>query len=130
MSFFKNIFTSDDAQIPSNIAWNHLKDLNQLKNLIDESEHKPVLIFKHSTRCSISSMALNRFERSEPASNVDFYLLDLLSFRNISNEIADQFNVHHQSPQILLIHKGECIFDESHNAIAMDEVAEQVALLV
>ena len=63
------------------------------------------------------------------AENVDFYLLDLLSFRNISNEIADQFNVHHQSPQILLIHKGECIFDESHNAIAMDEVAEQVALL-
>ena len=109
--------------------WNQLISMDQLSELKKKSTEKPQLIFKHSTRCSISSMALSRFERSEAASNVDFYLLDLLSFRNISNEIADQFNVHHQSPQILLIHKGECIFDESHNAIAMDEVAEQVALL-
>jgi bacillithiol system protein YtxJ len=109
--------------------WNQLISMDQLTELKNKSIEKPQLIFKHSTRCSISSMALSRFERSEAASNVDFYLLDLLSFRNISNEIADKFNVRHQSPQILLIHKGECIFDESHNAISMEEVAEQVALL-
>ena len=82
--------------------WNQLISMDQLSELKKKSTEKPQLIFKHSTRCSISIMALNRFERGEGASNVDFYLLDLLSFRNISNEIADQFNVHHQSPQILL----------------------------
>jgi bacillithiol system protein YtxJ len=109
--------------------WNQLTSLDQLEEIKNKSTEKPQVIFKHSTRCSISIMALNRFERGEAASNVDFYLLDLLSFRNISNEIADQFNVHHQSPQILLIYKGECIFDESHNAITMYEVVEQVSLL-
>ena len=67
-------------------------------------------------------MALDRFERAESPLNVDFHYLDLLNFRTISNEIATFFQVHHESPQLLLIKDGECIYDESHYGIMMDEL--------
>jgi bacillithiol system protein YtxJ len=67
-------------------------------------------------------MALDRFERAEAPENVDFHYLDLLNFRAISNEIATFFQVHHESPQVLLIKDGECIYDESHYGIMMDEL--------
>jgi bacillithiol system protein YtxJ len=67
-------------------------------------------------------MALDRFERAEAPENVDFHYLDLLNFRAISKEIATFFQVHHESPQVLLIKDGECIYDESHYGIMMDEL--------
>lgn len=109
--------------------WKELLALQQLEEIKLLSFNTPQLIFKHSTRCSISKVALNRFESVETVAGVDFYLLDLLNFRNISNEIAEQFKVHHESPQIILIYKGNAVFDESHTAISMQEIAEQVANL-
>jgi bacillithiol system protein YtxJ len=127
MSFFKNIFTSDDAQIPSNIVWNHLKDLNQLKNLIDESEHKPVLIFKHSTRCSVSRMALRQFENEFVDHNkISLYFIDLLQFRDVSNAVTEQFGIPHQSPQILLIRNGLVLFDASHSSIDAEDLKRYI----
>ena len=67
-------------------------------------------------------MVLHRLERSDAPENMDFYFLDLLRYRDISNRIADNFQVYHQSPQILLIKNGECIYDESHMAIQMNEL--------
>jgi bacillithiol system protein YtxJ len=105
--------------------WDILIDFNQLQNLVEASHIKPQVIFKHSTRCSISVMAKSRLERSEFPEQIQFHYLDLLQHRDISNEIAEQFDVHHQSPQILLIKNGECIFEETHSAISMDEIVEQ-----
>jgi bacillithiol system protein YtxJ len=105
--------------------WNILNDYNQVENLVEASHLKPQVIFKHSTRCSISVMAKSRLERSEFPEQIQFHYLDLLQFRDISNKIAEQFDVHHQSPQILLIKNGECIFEETHSAISMDEIVEQ-----
>lgn len=107
--------------------WIHLTDISTIDQIIKDSFDKPQVIFKHSTRCSISSMALNRLEREETPTNANFYYLDLLSYRNISNAIADKFNVYHESPQILIIRNGECTYDESHQGINMSEIAEQVA---
>ena len=107
--------------------WIHLTDIATIDQIIKDSFDKPQVIFKHSTRCSISSMALNRLEREEAPANANFYYLDLLSYRNISNAIANQFNVYHESPQILIIRNGECTYDESHQGINMSEIAEQVA---
>jgi len=107
--------------------WNHLSSIDQLEVIATESFNTPQVLFKHSTRCSISSMALNRLESSTPPTGVDFYLLDLLQHRNISAAIAEKFKVHHESPQVLVIINGECTYDESHMGISMDEITAQTA---
>jgi bacillithiol system protein YtxJ len=106
--------------------WIDLKNEDQINEIIEKSKTKPQVIFKHSTRCSISAMAKGRLERSIAPGNADFYYLDLISYRNISNKISSVFNVYHESPQILVIKNGECIYDESHGSITMDEIEEQV----
>ncbi len=108
--------------------WISLTEDNQLEQIKEESKKQPVVIFKHSTRCSISSMAKNRLERETPAENVSFYYLDLIRYRAISNKIAEEFHVHHESPQILLIKNGECTYDESHNGISMEEISSQAGV--
>jgi bacillithiol system protein YtxJ len=104
--------------------WQHLENEIQLSEIRQKSFSTPQVIFKHSTRCSISIMVKSRLERSEAPAGVDFYYLDLLQYRPISNEIAASFDVHHESPQILVIKNGDCIFDESQHAIMMDEIVE------
>ncbi len=106
--------------------WIDLKNEDQINEIIEKSKTKPQVIFKHSTRCSISAMAKGRLERSIAPGNADFYYLDLIAYRNISNKISSVFNVYHESPQILVIKNGECIYDESHGSITMDEIEEQV----
>ena len=90
----------------------------------------PCLIFKHSTRCEISAIAKYRLESDwqfeEEA--LEPYFLDLLLFRSVSAHIATAFSVHHESPQALLIYKGECVFDVSHLDISVAEIQEALAL--
>jgi bacillithiol system protein YtxJ len=105
--------------------WIHLTDEEQLKSIISKSQVKPQVIFKHSTRCSISAVALQRLQKAQQPADIDFYFLDLLAHRHLSNRIAEIFRVHHESPQILLIKNGECIFEESHLSISLDEVLDQ-----
>jgi bacillithiol system protein YtxJ len=107
--------------------WIALTTEEQLNEIAAKSFVTPQVIFKHSTTCSISSMALNRLERAEAPSNADFYYLDLLKLRSISNAIAVKFEVHHESPQVIVLKNGTCIYDESHYGISMVEIAEQVA---
>jgi bacillithiol system protein YtxJ len=97
--------------------WIELKSPNQLETLRAESKNQPVIIFKHSTRCSISQTALNRLERNWQAEEmraVKFYFLDLLTYREISNQIADLFDVEHQSPQVIIINEEKVIYHKSH----------------
>ena len=108
--------------------WIELKSSNQIKEIIEKSKAKPQVIFKHSTRCSISAMAKGRLERSLAPGNADFYFLDLINYRNISNQVSSEFDVSHESPQILIIRNGECVYDESHGSITMDEIKEQVSV--
>ena len=105
--------------------WIHLTDEEQLKSIISKSQVKPQVIFKHSTRCSISAVALQRLQKAQQPADIDFYFLDLLAHRHLSNRIAEVFRVHHESPQILLIKNGGCIFEESHLSISLDEVLDQ-----
>lgn len=107
--------------------WHPLTEETQLDTIVEESKSQPVAIFKHSTRCSISSMAKNRLEREQAPQGIKFYYLDLITYRAISNKIAEMFKVHHESPQVLLIKDGDCVFEESHNGINMEEIAEQAA---
>ena len=106
--------------------WIELKNEDQIIEIIEKSQSKPQVIFKHSTKCSVSSMAKSRLERSAVPENTDFYYLDLIAHRAISNKVSEEFNVHHESPQILLIKNGECLYDESHSAISMTDIEEQI----
>ena len=106
--------------------WRILSNDAELSRLIEESHIRPVVIFKHSSRCSISLMVKSRLEKEEDSESVDFYLLDLLANRSLSNQIAEQFSVHHESPQVLLIKAGNCIYDESHNGIHAQELYEAI----
>lgn len=102
--------------------WINLQTEEQLNDIIKKSKGTPQVIFKHSTRCSISSMAKNRLDKKENPDGFDFYYLDLIKFRGISNKIASDFKVTHQSPQIIIIRDGLSIYDESHSGISMDEI--------
>lgn len=108
------------------MQWIELKSEEQLEEIRSQSKTRPLVIFKHSTRCSISSVALQRLEKSTPPEGADFYFLDLLKHRSLSNKIADTFGVYHESPQILVIRDGECVYDESHMGISMDIIRDQV----
>lgn len=108
------------------MQWIELTDQAQLAEIRNLSFSQPQVIFKHSTRCSISSMAKSRLERTEAPSGVDFYYLDLMKFRPVSDQVANDFKVWHESPQILLITNGECVYDESHSGISMAELVETI----
>lgn len=129
MSFFKNMFSnSDEANANENkINWNELTDLAQLDEIFAASNEKPVAIFKHSTRCSVSRMALKQFENQFNSSDkVTPYFLDLIAHRDISNEIATRFGVYHQSPQLILIKDGKAIYNVSHSDIDADELVTKL----
>ena len=100
--------------------WIPLQSEQQLSELRERSAQRPQVIFKHSTRCGTSQIVRNRLERTELPPTIDFYFLDLIAYRAISDKIAEDFDVWHESPQVLVIRNGKCIYDESHWAIKMD----------
>jgi len=101
------------------IPWNQLTSLDQLAKIEDESKEIPVAIFKHSTRCGISRMVMNQFEKNYDidASKMKLYYLDLLRNRDVSDEVGYKFQVMHQSPQLLVIKNGVAVSHESHHSI-------------
>ena len=106
--------------------WTLLESAEQISGIKQHQGYS--VIFKHSTRCSISAMAKNRLDKAISPASILFYYLDLLKYRPISNKIADDFHIHHQSPQVLIIKNGECTYEESHNGIDMQDIAEQITI--
>ena len=130
MSIFNSLFGSSSREEiqPSKVNWILLTDLGQLTEIIETSAEKSVVIFKHSTRCSISRMALKQFENEFDLTldQVTIYFLDLLAYRDISNAISLRFNVVHQSPQLLLIKNGESVYQVSHSDIDAADLKQWV----
>lgn len=129
MSVFNYIFGKSGNQnsVESKINWIPLTFMGQLDEIVAFSNQKPVVIFKHSTRCSISRMALKQFENEfDLEDSVDVYFLDLLEYRDISNEVASRFGVYHQSPQLLLIKEGKSVYDVSHSDIDAGELKGKI----
>jgi len=106
--------------------WITLNRDAQLDDIIQKSFEKAQLIYKHSISCPTSSMAKHRLEKSVDPGNIDFHYLDILNNRLVSNKIADQFEVRHESPQVLLIKNGKCVYHSSHHRINMADIATQV----
>ena len=108
------------------MSWIKLENLPQLQDIKANEGYS--VIFKHSTRCSISMMAKKRVDMDldDLPTTVKPYFLDLIAHRDISNQIAELFQVHHESPQLLLIKDGECILDQSHGEISIEETLELI----
>lgn len=123
MSILNKLFGSSTNETPNKkeekiLPWIPLNDLQQLQFIAEKSKRKTQVIFKHSTRCGISKMVMNQFSSAYNLDlNIDLYYLDLLSYRDISNEVGYTFQVMHQSPQMLVIKNGVTVAHASHGAI-------------
>ncbi|MDP5105058.1 MAG: bacillithiol system redox-active protein YtxJ [Polaribacter sp.] len=121
MGIFNKMFGAKDGdglkpEKKSYLNWISLNSLEQLDEIKEQSKTASILIFKHSTRCGISSMVIKRFENlfTEEHQHLKMYYLDLLTYRNISDEVGYAFQIMHQSPQLLVIKNGVAVFDASH----------------
>jgi len=111
------------------MEWQQLTQPDQLDKIDEESAQKAILIFKHSTRCGVSSSAKKTLEREWKENDgllLTPYYLDLLAFRNISNAVAERYQIGHQSPQVLLIRNGKCVYSASHSDISRDALVHAV----
>lgn len=108
------------------IHWKPFGQASELDEIHEASFNNPQLIFKHSTRCSISSMAMHRLENQTDSlgSDISIHYLDLIQFRSISNLISERYSVRHESPQLLVIHEGKCIHHDSHLDISLDRIPQ------
>jgi bacillithiol system protein YtxJ len=115
---FEGFFKNRAKQI-SKLNRNAITDESQIEEILLLSVHKPVLIFKHSTRCGASSIILRRFESkmADKIEGYNYFFLDILKYRNVSNSIANRFHIAQESPQLLLIKNKEIIFHNSHYRI-------------
>lgn len=104
--------------------WILLEKEEQLTEINQVSATRPQLIFKHSTRCSISSVIKSRLNRGTLPEHIDFYYLDLIAYRALSDAIAERYGIRHESPQVLLIKDGKCVYDESHSAVYMEDILD------
>lgn len=121
MGIFNTLFGQNDGNEDANKSdfWIPLEDIKQLDAIDEASEAKTVLIFKHSTRCIVSKMALKEFNRDfDIQGDVDAYFLDLLNHRDISNAIATRYGVEHQSPQLLVLKNRQVVKHTSHSDIS------------
>lgn len=121
MSFLNKLFGNDEAKPAASNFWKAIESEEDFKKAISQSFEKKVAIFKHSTRCQISKMVLKNFEGEVANSekDVDYYFLDLIAYRSISNQIAVDLGVHHQSPQLIVLENGKAINDASHQSISI-----------
>lgn len=117
---FKNFFKTNDSDKEiknvTALSWKSLQSEAQLEDIIAQSNVRLQIIYKHSSSCGISSMVLRQLEKSltEFNSRADFHFLDLLSFRDVSNEVASRFQVLHQSPQLILLKNETVVAHDSH----------------
>jgi|SRR5690606_10198028 len=108
---------------------NKLDHVSQIEALKKESIQKPVMIFKHSRRCSISAMVWDRLSRNwkqEDNEKVKLYFLDLITYRDVSDAIEEEFGVNHQSPQVIIVKGGHATYNNSHMGIDYREILDQV----
>jgi len=109
--------------------WIHITSEEQLIAAFEGAIDKPALFFKHSTRCSISSMALSRFEQNaEPLEKLcNLYFIDLLAYRPISSKLEEMSGIIHQSPQVIVLKNKEVIYTATHSSIDAKEIERQLS---
>lgn len=109
------------------LNWTLIETIEALEKAIARTNDRPALFFKHSTRCSISSMALSRFEKEwNDENHCDLYFIDLISHRDVSNKLSEETNIVHQSPQVIVVKEGSAVYDASHSGIDANEITSKL----
>lgn len=105
------------------LKWLALTQKEQIEEIAALSHQKPCIIYKHSTRCAVSSIAKRRLESDWTfvEAEIAIFYLDVIQYRDVSKQVAEHFSVYHESPQLLLIQEGECTYEASHLEISVDE---------
>lgn len=126
MSFFDKIFGGKEEKQEQKSFWKKIQSEEDLAGAIERSYTNKIAIFKHSTSCFISKTVLRNFESEirELGTGVDLYFLDLLAYRPISNKIAEDFDVTHQSPQLIVIENGKAVNNASHQDISITQITQ------
>lgn len=120
------LFSSSKSK-SKKLDWTEINSQEELDQAIENSTNQPALFFKHSTRCSISSMALNRFENEwNGETKATLYFIDLIKNREVSNKLAEKSNVFHQSPQAIVLKNKKTIYDASHSSISATDIVEKL----
>lgn len=124
MSFFDKIFGGKQEENQAKSFWNYIKDEEDLRIAIENSYAYRIAIFKHSTSCFISKTVLRNLEKEIEESDEKgaFYFLDLLAHRNLSNKITEDFDIRHESPQLIVIENGKAINNASHQSITLSQI--------
>lgn len=126
MGFLDQIFGGGNTSENIKTSWHDIESIDEYREAIKHSFEKPILFFKHSTTCFISKTVKKNLERqindSQDKNKIDLYYLDLLHFRPISNLMANDLNVTHQSPQAILLKNGEVKYHASHDAIDFEGI--------
>ncbi|MFD0962747.1 bacillithiol system redox-active protein YtxJ [Pseudofulvibacter geojedonensis] len=124
-NFFKG--NSKTKKEEKKLPWQQLTQVGELQKIKEASKEKLQVIFKHSTRCGISKSVINRFVSDYDLNiDADLYYLDLLNYREVSNEVGHEFQVIHQSPQLILVKGGKVIHHASHHEIYANKVLEYI----
>ena len=110
--------------------WIHLTDEDQLQKIIVRSQEKPQVIFKYSSHCDLSEIIFQRLQKNCCPEHIDFHFLDVVAHQDISEKVSQIFHVSHCTPQVLLIKDGECIFEQSHQEISLEEIMEHVTAVI
>jgi len=108
--------------------WIHLTSEDQLQKIVVKSQEKPQVIFKYSSCCHLSVIVFQRLQKNCCPGDVDFHFLDLTNYNPISEKVSEVFGVSHQSPQILVINEGQCIFHESHPEISLEGILQHTTV--
>lgn len=133
MGLINRLFVGDrlsaSQTVSHTVSWHEVASEDDVRKAIEASHNRLVLLFKHSTRCSISAMALERLQRGWdiPPDVVQPWLLDLIQHRDISNAIAERLGVVHQSPQAILLRHGRVVWHASHSAISLAALKQAMA---
>lgn len=124
MSFFDKIFGGSNQSSDQKSFWKNIKSEEDLAKAIERSYQHKTAIFKHSTSCFISKTVLRNFEKEVESSNeeVEIYYLDLLAYRPLSNKIAEDFGIRHESPQLIVFENGKPVNSASHQDISLSQI--------
>ncbi|MFT5077738.1 MAG: bacillithiol system protein YtxJ [Planctomycetota bacterium] len=128
MGLFSKSKKTKEEKTENQVPWHILSDISQLEEIKELSMSRPVAIFKHSTRCGISRMVLRQFESTYSLKDeqLKLYYLDLLTYRNISDEIGFTFQVLHQSPQLIVVKNGVAVAHAAHHGIQADALEKHI----
>ncbi len=91
-----------------------------LDAVLAASNVAPVIILKHSETCGVSLMVRDRLLDSELPAPV--HEVSVQRQRGVSNRIAKQFGVRHESPQAFVVARGAVAWHSSHNGVLADRI--------